>query len=98
MNSVSRNVFDRVKDNTNFGYYHILAIAFCFIFILSNISANKMSYFAGLYIDAGTPFFPILYIINDIITEVYGFKASRRVIWVSIFCNLIFVLLIYIVI
>jgi uncharacterized integral membrane protein (TIGR00697 family) len=40
--------------------------------------------------------FPILYIIGDILTEVYGFKMARSVIWLGFFCNLIFVIAIWI--
>ena len=34
----------------------------------------------------GTILFPISYIFGDILTEVYGYKRSRRVIWVGFFC------------
>ncbi|MDR2181055.1 MAG: queuosine precursor transporter [Treponema sp.] len=35
----------------------------------------------GLIFDGGTLFFPLSYLFGDILTEVYGFRASRRVIW-----------------
>lgn len=38
--------------------------------------------------DAGTLTFPIAYIVGDILTEVYGFKIARRVIWLGFICNL----------
>ncbi len=80
------------KTLTFIGYYHILALLFCFIFIISNIAASKVSIVGGIFIDAGTAYFPLLYIINDIITEIYGFRASRKVIWIAVTSNIIFVL------
>ena len=38
--------------------------------------------------DAGTLTFPIAYIVGDVLTEVYGFKIARRVIWLGFICNL----------
>jgi len=35
--------------------------------------------------------FPVSYIFGDILTEVYGYRVARRVIWLAFFCNLIFV-------
>jgi len=39
-----------------------------------------------LAVDAGTLLFPISYICGDILTEVYGYRRSRRVIWAGFFC------------
>lgn len=84
---------DVVISSTKIGYYHIFAISFSFIFIISNLAAIKIGYFFGVFLDTGTAYFPLLYIINDIVTEVYGFKASRRIIWLAIFANILFVFL-----
>jgi len=46
-------------------------------------------------VGAGTIFFPLLYVLNDIITEVYGFSASHRTIWVALCFNSTFSLLMY---
>src|SRR5690625_4215569 len=39
--------------------------------------------------DAGLITFPIAYIVGDVLTEVYGYAAARRVIWLGFICNLI---------
>lgn len=39
--------------------------------------------------DAGTLTFPIAYIVGDVLTEVYGFKIARRVIWLGFICNML---------
>lgn len=39
--------------------------------------------------DAGTLTFPIAYIVGDVLTEVYGFRIARRVIWLGFMCNIL---------
>jgi uncharacterized integral membrane protein (TIGR00697 family) len=91
MNEINNNKdAQKIESVTHISFFHILSILFCFLFILSNISASKVSIISGVFIDAGTAFFPLLYIINDITTEVYGFKASRKVIWFAVVANILF--------
>ena len=66
---------------------------FVTILIVSNIASAAKIVDWGvslggvpLAFDAGTILFPISYIFGDLLTEVYGFKKSRRVIWVGFFC------------
>ena len=71
----------------SFRYYEYVMAAFVTILLLSNlIGASKPSVIAlpggGEWIfGAGVLFFPVSYIIGDILTEVYGFARARRVIW-----------------
>ncbi len=51
------------------------------ILLLSNILSSKMVSIAGFSFDGGTLLFPLSYIFGDVLTEVYGYKASRKVIW-----------------
>jgi len=73
---------------------------FTLLFIVSLLAANiiavKLVQFGPFIIPAGTIVFPISYIVNDILTEVYGFKTARRVIWLGFFSNLFLVIAIYI--
>ncbi len=76
-----------------FKYYDILMALFVTILIVSNIASAAKIVDWGFSIagipmafDAGTILFPISYIFGDLLTEVYGFKRSRRVIWVGFFC------------
>ena len=70
-----------------FRYYDLIMAAFVAILLLSNIiGASKPSYVAlpgGMEwsFGAGVLFFPISYIIGDVLTEVYGYARARRVIW-----------------
>ena len=51
------------------------------ILILSNVLASKMVHIGPAVFDGGTLLFPLSYIFGDVLTEVYGYKASRKVIW-----------------
>ena len=68
-----------------------LAIACVFItsLILSNIIAVKIVEVGGRQFDAGTILFPLAYLIGDVVTEVYGYRAARRLIWLGFGCNLL---------
>jgi uncharacterized integral membrane protein (TIGR00697 family) len=69
-------------------YYDLIMVLFVTVLILSNIasSAKIIDWGVSLFgipmaFDAGTILFPISYIFGDVLTEVYGFRRSRRVIW-----------------
>ena len=66
-----------------FRYFHVVAIVFAVSLIIANTVAVKIISLAGLNIPAGILIFPISYIANDILTEVYGFKKARSIIWWS---------------
>lgn len=72
----------------SYKYYDFVAATFVAVLLISNIaSAAKIvdwgvSIFGlPLAFDGGTLLFPISYIFGDILTEVYGYKRSRRIIW-----------------
>lgn len=68
-----------------------VAIAGIFItsLITANIIAVKLVEIFGFILPAGVVIFPISYIFGDILTEVYGYKLTRLVIWLGFFCNLL---------
>lgn len=64
--------------------------------ITANIVAVKIVDVRGVIVPAGTvTLFPLSYIIGDVLTEVYGFRRARTVIWLGFLCNLIAVAAIY---
>jgi hypothetical protein len=74
-------------------YFDLIMAAFVTILIVSNIASSAkivdwgISMFnVRLAFDAGTLLFPVSYIFGDILTEVYGYKRSRRVIWTGFVC------------
>ncbi len=65
-----------------FRYYDFAMAAFVAILICSNlIGAAKVSSIAGLSFGAGVLFFPLSYVLGDVLTEVYGYARARRVVW-----------------
>lgn len=68
-------------------FLFLITALFTGTLIVSNIVAVKISDFGGYYLDSGNIVFPISYILGDVLTEVYGFKTARRVIWSAFFAN-----------
>jgi uncharacterized integral membrane protein (TIGR00697 family) len=74
-------------------FFDLIMAVFVTVLVVSNIasSAKIVDWGFGLFgipmaFDAGTILFPISYIFGDILTEVYGYKQSRRVIWTGFAC------------
>lgn len=86
---------------TQYKYLDIITIVFVLVLVLSNIASSAKIIDWGISLgriqlsfDAGTILFPISYIFGDILTEVYGYKRSRRIIWLG-FGALIFSALVF---
>lgn len=76
-------------------YYDLVLAAFVAVILCSNligvhkVSSVNLPYYGEYVYGAGVLFFPISYLFGDILTEVYGYKRSRKVIWAG-FGSLIF--------
>ena len=71
-------------------YYDLVMAAFITVLLCSNlIGVGKVCQIGGYSVGAGVFFFPVSYIFGDILTEVYGYARTRRVIWAG-FAALIF--------
>ncbi len=75
----------------------IITAVFVTVLILSNISSAKILSLGWFSFDGGTIIFPLSYIFGDILTEVYGYARSRRVIWTGFAMNLLMVLVFWFV-
>ncbi|AZL15484.1 queuosine precursor transporter [Rickettsiales endosymbiont of Stachyamoeba lipophora] len=75
----------------------IIALLYTVVLVISNITSNKLVLIYGYVFDAGFLFFPFTYVMNDILTEVYGFTATRKIIWSGLLINILASLMIYIV-
>lgn len=64
--------------------YEVLVALFITTLIVSNIASVKLVHGGGLVFDAGTILFPLAYILGDIITEIYGFRKMRRLLFIGI--------------
>lgn len=72
----------------SFRYLDVIAAFFVGILIISNIASSAKIVDLGISLfsiplafDGGTLLFPLVYVLGDVLTEVYGFKTTRRVIW-----------------
>jgi queuosine precursor transporter len=72
----------------------ILAALFVTVLLTSNLIAVKLVAFGPLTLPAAVIVFPLSYLFGDVLTEVYGYATTRRIIWLGFFCNLVFVLFI----
>jgi uncharacterized integral membrane protein (TIGR00697 family) len=78
------------------GGYVTLAAVFVTCLIVANIIAVKiLALPGGFVVPAGIVIFPLSYLFGDVLTEVYGYAAARRVIWLGFGCNLLAVAAIY---
>ncbi len=74
-------------------FFDLIMAVFVTVLVVSNIASSAKIVDWGISLfgvpmafDAGTILFPISYIFGDILTEVYGYKQSRRVIWAGFTC------------
>ena len=72
-------------------WFVVIVALFVTCLITANITAIKLIHVFGLVLPAAVLIFPISYIIGDVLTEVYGYRQARKVIWLGFLCNLIFV-------
>jgi hypothetical protein len=74
----------------------VVVALFVTCLITANIIIAKQISIGGIILPAAIIIFPLSYIIGDVLTEVYGYRQARRVIWLGFLCNLIAVLAIWI--
>ncbi len=77
-------------------WFVVVTAVFVTSLITANIIAVKLVGVAGLVFPAAVVIFPISYIFGDILTEVYGYRRARQVIWLGFLCNLLAVIAIQI--
>jgi uncharacterized integral membrane protein (TIGR00697 family) len=71
--------------------WRFVAVAALFVtaLVVSNIIAVKLVEVSGRVFPAGLVIFPLSYLLGDVLTEVYGYRAARLVIWLGFACNLV---------
>ena len=76
-------------------WFLVIVAIFITCLITANIIAVKLISLHGFILPAAIVIFPLSYIIGDVLTEVYGYRQARRVIWLGFFCNFIAVVAIW---
>jgi len=76
----------KISSSERFKYFDLITGLFVAVLLISNIASSKIVQIWKFTFDGGTILFPLSYIFGDILTEVYGYRKSRRVIWIGFFC------------
>jgi len=66
-----------------FRYYDLLVHIFVVLLLISNLVGQKITAFGPIRVSGAQILFPLTYIFGDVFTEVYGYAASRRAIWIG---------------
>jgi uncharacterized integral membrane protein (TIGR00697 family) len=77
----------RPRDLRSFRYFDILLSIFIVVLLISNLVGQKICAIGWFRISGAQLLFPITYIFGDVFTEVYGYGASRRAIWLGFFAS-----------
>ena len=94
MNKVSENPSKNRTSRQINNHTALMVVTALFVtsYLVSNIMAVKViSLFGLFYFDAGTIVFPFAYMLGDVLTEIWGFRTARKVIWLTFLCNVIMV-------
>lgn len=87
---------DQPTNNEKYTPWFVCIVAlFTACLITSNIIAVKLISIFGLIVPAGIIIFPLSYIFGDVLTEVYGYRRARFVIWLGFFCNLMTIIAVW---
>jgi uncharacterized integral membrane protein (TIGR00697 family) len=78
-------------------YFDIVAMAFIAVYLISQIASAKLFVIGRWTFPGATIVFPLSYIFGDILTEVYGYAKTRRVIWIGFFSAILMALVLWVV-
>jgi len=90
---VNKNVDNKRKTPRHYKYLGLITALYITVLLVSNTAAGKIVQLGVFTTSAPILFFPITYIIADILTEVYGYAVARSVLWMVILSNLVMALL-----
>ena len=91
MNKVPENPLKNRKGE--FSPLTVISALLVMLYITSNVMAVKVISIAGLSLfDAGTITFPFAYMLGDVLAEIWGYKTAKKVIILTFFCNLCFII------
>lgn len=90
-------VSENPEKNRNLSWLTVLSCLMVTCYLTSNIMAVKLVDIGGITsFDAGTITFPLAYMLGDVLTEIWGFKMSKKVIFLTFICNIFFIVFTYI--
>lgn len=81
-----------LKIDKKINIYITLVSLYCVALIVSNIISNRTFEIGQFMLPSAVIVFPIVYIVNDVLTECYGFKMAKKAIWTAFGLNLVAVI------
>jgi queuosine precursor transporter len=78
---------EKARELRSYKYLSTLLTFFVAILLISNVVGQKLCLIWGFKIGGANLLFPVTYIFGDVFTEVYGYAASRRAIWLGFICS-----------
>jgi uncharacterized PurR-regulated membrane protein YhhQ (DUF165 family) len=82
---MTENPAETIVESRSYKYLDYITGIFVAVLLISNTASVKILNLGWFAFDGGTILFPLAYIFGDILTEVYGYRRSRRVIWTGFF-------------
>ncbi|HML15761.1 MAG TPA: queuosine precursor transporter [Bryobacteraceae bacterium] len=77
----------QARDLRTYRHFDLLLAIFLVVLLISNLVGQKLCLIFGRVISGAQLLFPLTYIFGDVFTEVYGYAASRRAIWLGFIAN-----------
>src|SRR5579871_6653511 len=77
----------QARDLRTYRHFDLLLAIFLVVLLISNLVGQKLCKIGPFVISGAILLFPITYIFGDVFTEVYGYAASRRAIWLGFFAT-----------
>ena len=78
-----------MRTNAEFRFLNLLTALDVTFLLVSDFTGARIVALHGVGISVTVLYFPLTYLIGDLLTEVYGYARSRRVIWISVGCSLL---------
>jgi len=94
---MNESTVQTIKSEANLKLFSIITGLFCAVLLLSNATSSKVIVLGPLTIVGGTILFPLAFIFNDILTETYGYRLARKVIWTGFACQILAIITYYVV-
>lgn len=99
MSTPIQRLDDSAAAPRHFRYFDYMMAAFVTILLLSNlIGAAKLANLWGYTFGAGILFFPVSYVLGNVLTEVYGYANARRCVWTGFFALLFMAFMSFVVV
>src|SRR5580698_2600230 len=81
-------VLSMTEIKSEFRFINLLTALNVTFLLVSDFTGARIIGVYGIGVSVTVLYFPVTYLIGDIVTEVYGYAQSRRVIWISMFCSI----------